>query len=133
MKDQIKDDLTYKIIGCAMKVHGTLGNGFQEVIYQRCLVIEMEKQGLGFAREEEMPIFYEDVQVGTRRADFVVENQVIVELKAIIKLEDVHLAQGLNYLQAYKKDIGLLINFGAKSLEVKRLYRKMNPENPEIK
>jgi len=130
MREEIKDELTYKIIGCAMKIHNTLGNGFQEVIYQRCLAIEMEKQGLGFAREEEMPIFYEDVQVGTRRADFVVENQVIVELKAIIKLEDVHLAQGLNYLQAYKMDKGLLINLGSKSLEVKRLFRKKNSANP---
>ena len=130
MKEEIKDELTYKIIGCAMKIHNKLGNGFQEVIYQRCLAIEMEKQGLGFAREQEMPIFYEDVQVGTRRADFVVENQVIVELKAIIKLEDVHLAQGLNYLQAYKMDKGLLINLGSKSLEVKRLFRKKNSANP---
>ena len=132
MKEEIKDDLTYKIIGCCMKVHNTLGNGFQEVIYQRCLAIEFEKQGLGFAREEEMPIFYDDVQVGTRRADFIVEDQVVVELKALIKLEDVHLAQALNYLQAYKIDKGLLINFGAKSLEVKRLFRKSNSANPNI-
>lgn len=132
MKEEIKDDLTYKIIGCAMKVHNTLGNGFQEVIYQRCLAIELEKQGLGFVREEEMPIFYNDVQVGTRRADFIVEDQVVVELKAIIKLEDVHLAQGLNYLQAYKIDKGLFINLGANSLEVKRLYRKQNPTHPKI-
>lgn len=124
MKEEIKDDLTYSIIGCAMSVHSYLGNGFQEVIYQRCLAIEMEKQGLGFARELEMPIYYNDVHVGTRRADFVVEDEVIVELKAIIKLEDVHLAQGLNYLKAYKIDKGLLINFGARSLEVKRLFRK---------
>lgn len=132
MKEEIKDDLTYKIIGCCMKVHNTLGNGFQEVIYQRCFAIEFEKQGLGFAREEEMPIFYDDLQVGTRRADFIVEDQVVVELKALIKLEDVHLAQALNYLQAYKIDKGLLINFGAKSLEVKRLFRKSNSANPNI-
>lgn len=113
-----------------MKIHSTLGNGFQEVIYQRCLAIEFEKQGLGFAREEEMPIYYEGVQVGTRRADFLVENKILVELKAVIKLEDVHLAQGLNYLQAYQIDIGLLINFGSTSLEYKRLYRKQNPANP---
>ncbi len=124
MKEEINDELTYKIIGCAMKVHSTLGNGFQEVIYQRCLAIEMEKQGLLFAREQEMPIYYDDIEVGTRRADFIVENKVIVEIKAIIQLEDVHLAQGLNYLQAYKIDKGLLINFGSKSLEVKRLFRK---------
>lgn len=124
MKEDIKDDLTYKIIGCAMKVHNTLGNGFQEVIYQRCLAIELEKVKLIFSREQEMPIFYEGVEVGSRRADFVVENTVLVELKAIIQLEDVHLAQALNYLEAYKIDKGLLINFGSKSLEVKRLFRK---------
>lgn len=129
MDDITKDELIYKIIGCAMKVHSALGNGFQEVIYQRCLAIELEKQKLLFARELEMPIYYEDVEVGTRRADFIVENKVMVELKAVIKLEDVHLAQGLNYLQAYKIDKGLLINFGSPSLEVKRLFRKQNPRS----
>ena len=129
MDDITKDELTYKIIGCAMKVHSAPGNGFQEVIYQRCLAIELEKQKLLFARELEMPIYYEDVEVGTRRADFIVENKVMVELKAVIKLEDVHLAQGLNYLQAYKIDKGLLINFGSTSLEVKRLFRKQNPRS----
>jgi len=129
MDDITKDELTYKIIGCAMKVHSALGNGFQEVIYQRCLAIELEKQKLLFARELEMPIYYEDVEVGTRRADFIVDNKVMVELKAVIKLEDVHLAQGLNYLQAYKIDKGLLINFGSTSLEVKRLFRKQNPRS----
>ena len=136
MKKTIDDDLTYKIIGCAMKVHSILGNGFQEVIYQRCLSIEMEKQGLDFVREQEIPIFYEGIEVGTRRVDFLVKGKVMVELKALIKLEDVHLAQGLNYLTAYNLDIGLLINFGAKSLEVKRLYRKSrkisNPDNLKI-
>lgn len=129
MDDITKDELTYKIIGCAMKVHSALGNGFLEIIYQRCLAIELEKQKLLFARELEMPIYYEDVEVGTRRADFIVENKVMVELKAVIKLEDVHLAQGLNYLQAYKIDKGLLINFGSISLEVKRLFRKQNPRS----
>ncbi len=121
MKEQIQDDLTYKIIGCAMKVHSYLGNGFQEVIYQRALEIEMTNQGVDFAREVEMPIFYDSQNIGSRRVDFVVANEIIVELKAIILLEDVHLAQGLNYLVAYKMDKGLLINFGAKSLDVKRL------------
>ncbi len=101
-KEKIEDELTYKIIGCAMKVHSTLGNGFQEVIYQRALAIEMRKAGLGFARELEMQIFYEGEEIGTRRADFLVENEVMVELKALVALEDVHLAQGLNYLVAYK-------------------------------
>lgn len=112
----IKNDLTYKIIGCAMKVHNTLGNGFQEVIYQRCLAIELEKAGLNFAREQEHTIYYEGIEVGKRRADFVVENKVIVELKALINLEDVHLAQAKNYVVAYDFPLGLLINFGSTSL-----------------
>jgi len=118
------DKLTHKIIGCAMQVHLTLGNGFQEVIYQRALAIEMTWQGLTFEREKEMPIFYRNEQIGTRRVDFFVEECVMVELKAIIKLEEVHLAQALNYLTAYQIDKGLLINFGSTSLEVKRLFRK---------
>lgn len=130
------DDITYKINGCAMKVHNTLGNGFQEVIYQRCLAIELEKVRLKFARELERDIFYEGILVGTRRADFVVENEVIVELKAIINLEDVHLAQAKNYVVAYNKPIGLLINFGANSLQFKKIFNpkyNLNPVNPKIK
>jgi GxxExxY protein len=123
------EELTHKIIGCAMKVHSTLGNGFQEVIYQRALAIEMEKQGLGFKREMEMSIFYEGVDIGTRRVDFFVEDCVMVELKALTKLEDVHLAQAMNYCQAYNLPIGLLINFGSKSLEFKRVYNVNHPEN----
>jgi len=124
MKEEIKDELTHKIIGCAMKVHSTMGNGFQEVIYQRCLAIEMEKQGLSFIREQEMPVCYEGIEVGTRRVDFFVEDKVLVEIKALIKLEDVHLAQGLNYLEAFNLETGLLLNFGSKSLEFKRLIKK---------
>jgi GxxExxY protein len=112
-----KDELTYSIIGCAMKVHNTLGNGFQEVIYQRCLAIEMEKIGLKFFREIDQPIFYDGIDVGTRRADFVVENQLVIELKALISLEDVHLAQAKNYLTVYNFPKGLLINFGATRLQ----------------
>jgi GxxExxY protein len=115
-------ELTEKIIGCAMKVHASMGNGFQEVIYQRCLAIEMQKQGLGFARELEMSIYYGGIDVGTRRVDFFVEDVIMVELKAIINLEDVHLAQAMNYVEAYKMEIGLLlINFGARSLQFKRV------------
>ena len=122
INDQYKNSAaTGKIIGCAMKVHSVLGNGFQEVIYLRCLAIEMEKQGLVFARELEMTIYYEGIAVGTRRVDFLVENIIMVELKAVAKLEDVHLAQALNYLEAYKLETGLLINFGSKSLEFKRV------------
>ena len=104
-----------------MKVHSTLGNGFQEVIYQRCLAIEMEKQGLTFTKELEMSIYYESIKVGTRRVDFLVADIIVVELKALSKLEDAHLAQALNYLESYKLETGLLINFGAKSLEFKRI------------
>ena len=117
-----RDELTYAVIGCAMKVHNTLGNGFQEVIYQRCLAIELLKANINFAREEEREIFYEDVKVGTRRADFIVENKIIVELKAVIRMEDVHLAQAKNNVVAYKLEKGLLINFGAKSLEYKLIF-----------
>ncbi|HCY01180.1 MAG TPA: GxxExxY protein [Bacteroidales bacterium] len=129
-REEIKDDLTYQIIGCAMKVHSTLGNGFQEVIYQRALSIEMKKQGLNFDRELEMPLFYDGFSIGSRRVDFLVENKIMVELKALVKLEDVHLAQGLNYLVAYNVDLGLLLNFGAQSLEIKRLRHPKNKENP---
>ena len=94
------DEITYKINGCAMKVHNFLGNGFQEVIYQRCLAIELEKANLTFAREIEQTILYEGIDVGTRRADFIVEKEIVVELKALINLEDVHLAQAKNYLVA---------------------------------
>lgn len=117
-----RDELTYKIIGCAMKVHNTLGNGFQEVIYQRCLAIELTKAGVGFAREQEQTIFYEGIDVGTRRADFIVENRLIVELKAVINLEDVHLAQAKNYTIAYDYKLGLLINFGSISLQYKLIF-----------
>jgi GxxExxY protein len=128
------DELTYKINGCAMKVHNTLGNGFQEVIYQRCLAIELENAGIGFSREAEQTIYYNGIEVGTRRADFVVGNTVIVELKAIINLEDVHLAQAKNYVVAYDFAIGLLINFGASSLQFKKVFNpKYNPVNPKIK
>ena len=126
IKEEYKySDITGKIIGSAMEVHKTLGNGFQEVIYQRALKKEMSLQGLNFAREFEMPIFYKDEQIGTRRVDFLVEQVISVEIKAIVQLEEVHLAQAINYLEAYNLEIGMLINFGAKSLQFKRL---INPK-----
>ncbi len=115
-------DLTRRIIAAAMKVHSTLGNGFLEVIYQRALEIEFPYHNLAFEREEEMSIFYRGVEIGTRRVDFFVENLIMVELKALIQLEDAHLAQAMNYLEAYNMEIGLLINFGAKSLQFKRVH-----------
>jgi GxxExxY protein len=105
-------------------VHKTLGNGFQELIYQRALAIEMQLAGIEFSREFEMSIFYREEQIGTRRVDFLVEGIISVELKAIIKLEDVHFAQAINYLEAYNLEIGLLINFGEISLNFKRLTNK---------
>jgi GxxExxY protein len=129
MINSIKEDykyseLTSKIIKCAMNVHNILGNGFQEVIYQRAMEIEMGLTAIDFKRELEMPIFYHNEQIGTRRVDFLVENTVSVELKAITKLEDVHFAQAINYLEAFNLEIGLLINFGETSLNFKRLTNK---------
>lgn len=117
-------ELTSRIIGCAITVHKALGNGFQEVIYQRALAIEMSLSGIAFSREFEMPIFYREEQIGTRRVDFLVEGVVSVELKATTKLEDVHFAQAINYLEAYNLEVGLLVNFGETSLNFKRLTNK---------
>ncbi len=114
-------DLTGKIIGCAMEVHRIIGNGFQEVIYQRALAIEMDSVGLNYSREHEMDIYYKEQKIGNRRVDFFVEGKIMLELKAVIQLEDVHLAQAINYLEAYDMEIGLLVNFGSKSLQFKRL------------
>ena len=117
-------DITHKIIGIAMKVHSEIGFGFQEVIYQRCLRIEFERSGIQYVREFEMPVLYKNTQVGTRRVDFLIEQKIMLEIKAISELTDTHLAQAKNYLEAYNLETGLLINFGAPSLEFKRLYGK---------
>ena len=123
-------DITKRIIGCAMKVHSALGNGFQEVIYQRSLQKEMMEQKLEFVRECEIPVRYDGEEVGTRRVDFLVHGIISVEIKALTKLEDVHVAQALNYLEAFNLEVGLLINFGSRSLEFKRLNnRKYNAKN----
>ena len=132
-RTMIYGDLTHKIIGCSMKVHTFLGNGFhgppmREVIYQRALAIEMEKQGLGYSREMEMTIYYEGVDIGTRRVDFFVENKIMVEMKASIELNDHHLNQCRNYLEAYNLPVGLLINFGSRSLQYKRIYNTKHPD-----
>ena|SRR5690554_596635 len=130
-------ELTGKIIGNAMKVHSALGNGFQEVIYQRALEIEMIDAGLSFSREHEMPIYYNHQHIGTRRVDFLVEGVISVEIKAVTQLEDVHLSQAINYLEAYDLEVGLLINFGSKSLQYKRIvnrkFNQKNQGNPDIK
>lgn len=119
-----QDKITHKIIGCAMEVHNIMGNGFQEVVYQRAFSIEMNLQDIEHRREFEMPLSYKGHDIGTRRVDFLVLDEISVEIKAIINLEDVHLAQAMNYLEAYNLQTGLLINFGSKSLQFKRLFNK---------
>lgn len=117
------DTLTHKIIDCAMRVHNKLGSGFQEVVYQRCLSIEFRDISLIFEREKEMEIYYNGEMVGTRRLDFLVEGSVIVEIKAVAELTDVHLVQTKNYLKVFNIEKGLLLNFGAASLEFKRIFK----------
>ena len=116
------EEVTHRIIGCAMQVHRTLGNGFLEVIYQRAMELEMAAKGIVYEREKELPIYYLGEQIGVTRVDFFIEGNVMVELKAVSRLDAIHLAQALNYLKTYQKPVGLLINFGTKSLEFKRVH-----------
>jgi len=125
-------DITYQIIGCAMLVHQKLGNGFQELIYQRALAMEFEKAGLLFSREHEMPIIYDGEEIGTRRVDFLVKDKIMVELKAVSNFDDSHLAQAINYLEVYSLEVGLLINFGTKSLQYKRVVNKKHCLNRRL-
>ena len=135
----LHSELTGKIIGCAMEVHKALGNGFPEVIYQRAMDIELARQGLNASREHEMEIFYRGIKIGNRRVDFFVEEKIMVEFKAVIQLEDVHLAQAINYLEASGMQVGLLINFGNRSLQFKRVMKPVKnrppgqPPNTQIK
>ncbi|MBO6794255.1 MAG: GxxExxY protein [Balneolaceae bacterium] len=125
MKNQYKySDLTGSIIKAAMTVHSTLGNGFQEVIYQRALQIELKDVGLSFVREQEMPVYYKNIPIGKRRVDFFGEDKIALEIKAVLELQDVHIAQAINYLEAFDLEVGLLINFGSRSLQFKRVYNK---------
>jgi GxxExxY protein len=136
------EDITGRIIGAAMQVHRTLGCGFPEVLYQRALEIEFSKRKIDFNREFELPVYYEGQNIGCRRCDFLVEQIISVELKAVSELNNAHLAQALNYLEAFNLEIGLLINFGSASLEYKRLTNNkytseatsnppsFNPSNP---
>jgi GxxExxY protein len=128
MKEE-HDKITHAIIGCAMEVHRILGNGFQEVVYQRALSVEMQLQNIEHQREYEMPLFYKGTDVGQRRVDFLIANEISVEIKAIVNLEDVHFAQAINYLEAYNLQTGLLINFGSNSLQFKRLFNKKYKNN----
>jgi GxxExxY protein len=128
-------ELTGKIIGAAMEVHKYLGNGFQEVIYQRALSIELNMQNLQHKREKEMQLTYKGYDIGKRRVDFFIEEKIMLEIKAVKVLEDVHLAQAINYLEAYNMEIGLLINFGSTSLQFKRVMKPKNqsPSNNQKK
>lgn len=132
MEKELKyGDMTQKIIGCAMKVHARMRNGYNELIYSRCLQIEFDQQGMKYQKELEVPVLYEETVVGKRRVDFMVEDKIVVELKAIADLTDHHLAQTLNYLEHHKLEIGLLINFGSKSLQFKRVINpKLSESNP---
>ena len=128
-------ELTGKIIGAAMEVHKYLGNGFQEVIYQRALSIELDMQNISHEREKEMPLSYKGFDIGKRRVDFFIEEKIMLEIKAVKILENVHLAQAINYLEAYNMEIGLLINFGSASLQFKRVMKPKNqsPSNNQKK
>ncbi len=122
IKEEYKySEITGKTIGCAMKVHQKMRNGYQELIYHRCLVMEFNKEKISFEEEVELPIFYEGVEVGKRRVDFLIDKKVVLEIKALSELTDTHLAQALNYLEGLNLEIGLLLNFGSKSLEIKRI------------
>ena len=137
IKEEYKySELTGKIIGCSMRVHTALGGGFQEVIYQRAMAIEMTDAGLNFSREHDMPVYFKNQQIGTRRVDFLVEKVVSLEMKAKANLEDLDLAQGINYLEAYDIEVGLLINFGGRSLQHKRLinrkFKQKSQGNPVV-
>ncbi|MBD0349813.1 MAG: GxxExxY protein [Bacteroidota bacterium] len=131
MKNDFKySDITEKIIGCAMRVHQKMKNGYPEVIYQRCMAIEFQRAGLNYRQEVEMSVFYDNICVGRRRVDFLVEEKVSVELKAISNLTNENLAQALNYLEAQHLEVGLLLNFGAPSLQFKRLINQQKLNNP---
>ena len=130
IKNEYKhSEITAKIIGCAMKVHQRMRNGYQEIIYQRCLCIEFDREGIKYQQEMEMPIFYDGIHVGKRRVDFLIEEKVVLEIKAVSELTDTYLAQALNYLEALNLETGLLLNFGAKSLEIKRIVNGKEKES----
>ena len=120
MEEYKHSELTGKIIGCAMKVHRVIGPGFPEIIYMRCLIIELKNSGLSCEAEVERDIYYEGIKVGSRRLDLLVDNKVIIELKAVTEVEPLFYNQIINYLKIFKIEIGLLINFGNISLQYRR-------------
>lgn len=124
MTREEQNKITHNIIGSAIEVHRTLGNGFQEIVYQRALSVELDLRNIEYQREFEMPLYYKGFDVGGRKLDFLILGAIPVEIKAISNLEDVHLAQAIKYIEAYNLETGLLINFGSNRLQYKRIYNK---------
>jgi GxxExxY protein len=125
------NELTEAIINAAMKVHRSLGLGFPEIIYQRALLVELGKRGIESKAEQELPVYYEDVLVGKRRLDLLVENKILIELKAVSELEKKYFNQVLNFLEAFNVEIGLLLNFGTESLQIKRFINNKYQPNKD--
>jgi len=119
------EKLTHKIIGCSYEVYNELGYGFLESVYEKCLVIELQRAGLSFKEQEPIMVCYKHEKVGRFIADVLVENAVILELKSVSQLLKEHEVQLVNYLNATQKDVGLLINFGEHKVEVKRKLRAL--------
>ena len=118
------NELTEKIIGCAIEVHKKLGPGFLESIYENAFMLELEKQNLDVERQQEVIVKYDGVEVGRHRLDLIVNNTIVVELKAVKNIEDVHFAIVKSYLKELRKEHGLIINFSKPVLEVKRVIHK---------
>jgi GxxExxY protein len=129
----IDDKLTNRIIGCAMKVHRTLGKGFEEKIYQRALALEFFAADIQFKREVEMLVYYNGRVIGKKRVDFLVEESLVIELKALAEMTESHLAQAICYCQVQEVPYGLLINFGASSLQFRRVFNPNHPINKDYK
>jgi GxxExxY protein len=127
------DAITERILGCAFKVSAGLGPGFLEKLYENALVIELERAGLRVARQHPLAVWYDGIQIGQFAADLLVEDQILVELKAVRALEDLHLAQALNYLRASLLPASLLLNFGAPKLEIRRLHPSPSWPRPAAK
>jgi GxxExxY protein len=124
MSEIVHADITEAILGAAFEVHNTLGPGFLESIYEEALARELGLRGMAFQRQVSVPILYKNETVGTHVIDLIVDDQVIVELKAITELADIHKAVVLSYLAATKRKVALLINFGQPSLTFKRIVRQ---------
>ena len=132
-KDLHDSDVTHRIIGAAIRVHRALGPGFLESVYEEALAVEFALSGIQFVRQKTVPLFYKDHQIGEHRLDFLVEARVVVELKAIRALEDIHFAIGRSYLKATHLHDGLLLNFATIPLTIKRFCREQPEEVPDFR